>query len=97
MKPSDALSRHREGILKILESLTLSNPRVFGSTARNSDSERSDLDIVIDTQVGSVSLFDLSRAKRQLEKLTGVSVDLVTFDSIRPELRDEVDREAKPL
>ena len=70
MKPSDALLRHREGILKILESFTLSNPRVFGSTARNSDSERSDLDIVIDTQVGSVSLFDLSGAKRQLEKFT---------------------------
>jgi predicted nucleotidyltransferase len=97
MKPSDALSQHREEILKILESFTLSNPRVFGSTAHNKDSDGSDLDLVIETQVGSVSLFDLSRAKRQLEKLTGVKVDLVTFDSIRPELREEIHQGAKPL
>jgi predicted nucleotidyltransferase len=97
MKPSDALIQHREEILEILRSFSFSNPRVFGSTAQNRDSDRSDLDLVIETQVGSVSLFDLSRAKRQLERLTGVKVDLVTFDSIRPELREEIHQGAKPL
>ena len=97
MKPSEALIRHREGILEILESFSFGNPHVFGSVAQNKDSDRSDLDLVVETQVGSVSLFDLSRAKRRLEKLTGVKVDLVTFDSIRPELREEINQEAKPL
>ena len=41
-----------------------------------------------------IGLFEFARLRRRLSELVGREVDLVTRDAIRPEMRDEILREA---
>ncbi len=50
---------------------------VFGSYARGEQTPQSDLDLFIRCQPG-VSLFDVFDLQAELERQTGVSIDLVT-------------------
>ena len=77
MRPSEALARHRDEVLRIIARYPVSNPRVFGSVARGEDTEDSDLDILVDN-LGSLTLIDLAKLEIQLEKLLGVEVDIRT-------------------
>ncbi|MDR1744436.1 MAG: nucleotidyltransferase family protein [Planctomycetota bacterium] len=91
MLPSDALQRHRQKIDDIMrryERLGITNLRVFGSVARNRDSEESDIDFLIDAE--KVSFFTLGGLQSELEDLLGVHVDLVPSDMIKGEARDEI-------
>ncbi len=66
---------------------------LFGSTARNEAREDSDIDLLVDFD-RPVGLFALTRLQRDLEHWLGRSVDLVTLDSLRPEFRERILREA---
>lgn len=48
MKPSAALNAHREEIREIVLTHRASNARVFGSVVHGTDTDNSDLDILID-------------------------------------------------
>jgi uncharacterized protein len=77
MRPSEALAKHREEVLEIISRYPVTNPRIFGSTARGEDTEASDLDILVENE-GTLSLFDLAEMEIQLEGLLGVRVDVRT-------------------
>jgi predicted nucleotidyltransferase len=68
---------------------------LFGSYARGEGREESDLDFIVafepDAEVG---LFAFARLRRRLNELLGREVDLVTPEAIRPEMREEIWREA---
>jgi len=66
---------------------------VFGSVARGEAEDGSDVDILVDLSA-PVSLFDLVRLRRHLEGLLGRRVDLVTREGLKPQLREQVMREA---
>jgi len=66
---------------------------IFGSAARGNLTPESDLDILVDFS-RPVSLFDFIRLKHYLEEITKRRVDLVTPDALRPEMRDEILKEA---
>ncbi|MGH2550393.1 MAG: nucleotidyltransferase family protein [Thermomicrobiales bacterium] len=89
MKPSEALMQHRDAIRVIVESNRGANPRVFGSVAHGTDTEDSDLDIVIERLPG-LSLFDLAKIHLEIEDLLGISVDVVTLGSIPERVVDDV-------
>lgn len=72
------------------------NVRVFGSLARGSGGEDSDLDLLISLEPGR-SLLDLVALKHELEDVLGRPVDVVTDRSLSPHLRDQVLREAVAL
>ena len=57
------------------------NPRVFGSVARGSDTDESDLDILVDTSADT-TLFGLGAIRYKLRNLLGVSVDVLTPDAL---------------
>jgi predicted nucleotidyltransferase len=61
MKPSIALWAHREEVREVLDRLRMRNPRIFGSISRNEDTEKSDLDILVDAPSGA-TLYDLPRS-----------------------------------
>ncbi len=65
---------------------------VFGSVARGDDHERSDLDILV-TFEGKATFDRSMDLKLYLEDTFGRSVDLGTPDTLRPEMRDEVERD----
>ena len=66
---------------------------LFGSAAREELQADSDIDILVDF-AAPVTLFEFARLRRRLESLLGRSVDLVTRDALRPQLREQILREA---
>ena len=66
---------------------------LFGSAAREELRAGSDIDILVDF-AAPVTLFELARLRRRLESLLGRSVDLVTRDALKPQLREQILREA---
>ena len=69
---------------------------MFGSVARGTDAEGSDLDLLVEFEPGR-DLFDLIELKYELEEVSGRSVDVVTEKSLSPHIREKVLREAMPL
>jgi predicted nucleotidyltransferase len=96
MRPSEALRLHREEIRRIVESRCATNPRVFGSVLTGSDSETSDLDILVDP-TAETSIFDIAEIRYQLRTLLGVPVDVLTPNALHARLREQVLSEAVPV
>ena len=69
---------------------------MFGSFARGDFDEKSDVDILIEPPEG-FSLFDLAGLHLGLEDILGRKVDVVTYDSINPLIKDRVMREKKDI
>lgn len=66
---------------------------LFGSTARGEASEHSDLDLLVELE-GRVEFMRYAKLWNYLEDMLGVRVDLVLKNSLRPELRPNVERGA---
>ena len=66
---------------------------LFGSAAREELKAGSDIDILVDFNA-PVTLFEFARLRRRLESLLGRPVDLVTRDALKPQLREQILREA---
>jgi predicted nucleotidyltransferase len=96
MKPSSALSEHADQVHVVLARFGLSNPRIFGSTARLEDSETSDLDVLVDPSPDT-SLFDLAGAETELEALLGCKVDVVTKRFLAPDIAERAEADAVPV
>ncbi|NNN00549.1 MAG: nucleotidyltransferase family protein [Acidimicrobiaceae bacterium] len=90
------LRQRRRSILACAARHGASNVRVFGSTARGEDQPNSDVDLVVDLD-RKTGLFALEALRRELSEILGVSVDVAPSDSLRPRVREEVEREAIPL
>jgi predicted nucleotidyltransferase len=89
MKPSDALAAHRKAIREIVLAHRASNARVFGSVVHGSDTEGSDLDILVDT-TEDTTLFDLGAIRYKLCHLLGVQVDVLTPGALPDKFRQTV-------
>jgi len=96
MKPSEALDIHRAAVRAIVAAHRASNARVFGSAARGSDTEASDLDILIDP-APQATLFDIGAIRHELRELLGVSVDVLTPNGLPDSFRDDVLAQAAPI
>jgi uncharacterized protein len=96
MKPSQALQSHRSAIRSVVELHHACNARVFGSVAHGNDVEGSDLDILIDT-TPETSLMDVATIQVKLEKLLGISVDVLTPRGLPEKFRNTVLAEAVPV
>lgn len=70
--------------------------RVFGSVIHGSDSDESDLDILVDP-TPDTTLFDLGAIRFKLRNLLGVHVDVLTPDVLPKKFRDTVIAEARPV
>ncbi len=62
---------------------------VFGSWARGEQKEDSDIDLLVDFEVGA-DLLDLVGLSLYLEEVLGKSVDVVPRSALREELRETV-------
>ena len=96
MRPSDVLPQYRETIRQLVLEAGMANPRVFGSVLRGQDSERSDLDLLVDP-APKTDLLDLARLQRLIQDKLGVRVDLLTPGDLPPKFRDRVVAEALPV
>lgn len=95
-KPSQVLSLNRELIRDIVLSHRSSNPRVFGSVLRGTDTESSDLDLLVDLLPGA-TLIDLGAIQDELQEALGIPVDVLTPKELPASFRTQVLREAAPV
>jgi len=66
---------------------------VFGSVARDEATDHSDIDLLVEFD-RPVGLFAFCHLRRFFEKILGCSVDLVTPDALKLQLKDRILQEA---
>ncbi|MCL2896808.1 nucleotidyltransferase family protein [Brenneria tiliae] len=96
MRPSEVLKEKRELILEICSRYPVTNPRVFGSVAKGTDNEGSDLDILVDT-LPETDLFHLGGLSEELRDALGIDLDVRCPGDISLRYRHQVLTEARPL
>ncbi|MPZ00345.1 MAG: helix-turn-helix domain-containing protein [Actinophytocola sp.] len=87
------LRRRRRAVIELAARRGARDVRVFGSVARGEDTDRSDIDLLVDLddRVGLIALVGL---KRELTELLGVDVDVVPVSTLKPGVRDRIVDEA---
>jgi len=83
-------------IIPILKRQGVSKAALFGSVVRGGAKKKSDVDILIDFSEKK-SLLDLVRLQFVLEDKLGRKVDLLTYGSVHPLLKDIILKEEKVI
>ena len=76
------IAARREQVMAVAARHHANRVRLFGSVACGDDRPDSDIDLLVDIDQES-SLFDLMRMTRELEKLLGHPVDVVSVGGIK--------------
>jgi len=90
------LKSKREEIIRIAEKHGAYNIRVFGSVARGEESEKSDIDFLVQFAPG-VTLLRQAALVRELEALLKCKVDIVSERGLRVRVKERIMKEAVPL
>ena len=96
MEITTLLRDKRLELLRLADQHGAHDVRLFGSCARGTPGESSDVDILVALDPGR-SLLDLVALKQDLEELLGREVHVVTRFSLSPYVRDTVIKEAVSL
>lgn len=96
MRSTDLLEKKRDALLRIADQHGARDVRLFGSYAKGTAEESSDVDILVTLDSGR-TLLDLVALKQDLEDLFGRRVHVVTPLSLSSYIRDSVMREAVSL
>ena len=75
---------------KNIKKFGVSRLGLFGSFARNEQTEKSDIDILVNFEDGKESFDNYMQLLFFLEKLFSNKVDLVIADNVRDELKQEI-------
>jgi len=92
MKNIDTIKKVSQLSIPILKRSGVTSAALFGSFVRSEDSIESDVDFLVECQDG-VSLFDVAALKRDLEKILGRKVDLVSLKYLNKRIRQKVIQE----
>ena len=90
----ELLGARREEVLRLAAKHGARNVRIFGSVARGEVDAASDLDVLIELDLG---LLDMGGLLIDLQSLLGRPVDVISEKGLRPSIRTRVLREAVPL
>ena len=93
MKPSMALHTYRDEIRNIALRHRVCNVRVFGSVVHGTDTDDSDLDLLVDP-LPDTTLMDIGAIRFELNKLLTIPVDVVTPRALPTRFRQQVIEEA---
>lgn len=90
------VAAHRGKLLDVLRRHGVTNPAIFGSTARGDDHEGSDVDFLVDFPPGT-SIIDIIGIQQELEGVLGVPVDLIPRSGLKERVRARARRDLLPL
>jgi predicted nucleotidyltransferase len=90
------LERITKIIIRVLRKYDVKRAALFGSTARGEATKKSDIDLLVEFK-GKKSLLDLVGLKLELEKLLKRRVDVLTYKSLHPLLKDRVLKEQRVI
>jgi len=90
------IEKIKNKILPILQRYDVVRSAIFGSFARGENTEGSDIDILVEFG-GEKSLLDLAGLKIALEESLKIKVDVLTYNSLHPLLRERILREQRVI
>jgi len=96
MSIEQLLHEKRTDIERIATRHRVIRVRIFGSAARGEATDESDIDLLVDTGPVTSAWFPAG-LMLDLEALLGRRVEIVTERVLRPELRESILRDARPL
>jgi len=83
------IEKYKKSILEILKEHDVKRASLFGSIVREEMTDESDIDLLIEFK-GTKSLLDLARLKIELEEALKCKVDVLTYNSLHPLLKDQI-------
>lgn len=83
-------------IMPILKKYGVKKASLFGSVVREQQTENSDIDLLVELPE-TASLFELANLKLDLEEILKKKVDVLTFDSLHPLLKDKILQEQEAV
>jgi predicted nucleotidyltransferase len=86
----------RNKIINILQRNDVKRASLFGSVVRGELTDESDIDILIEFE-GRKSLLNLVGLKIELEEILKRKVDVLTYKSLHPLLKDRILREQEVI
>ncbi len=86
----------QEYIVKILKRYQVIRASLFGSIVNGEFTSESDIDILVEFE-GKKSLLDLAGLKLELQEKLKREVDVVTFKSLSPHLKDIILAQQVPI
>jgi len=96
MKNLKKLKEIRDKIFPILKRYGVKKASVFGSYVRGEQTRKSDIDILVEFNAEK-SLLDLAGLKIELEEKLGMKVDILTYKSLHPLIKDHILKEQEVL
>ncbi|MHB8361591.1 MAG: nucleotidyltransferase family protein [Thermoplasmataceae archaeon] len=79
-------------ITRILNKFKIKKASIFGSRAKGTYNDRSDIDLIVEFPDGC-GLMDLISLKEEIENETGIKADILTFSSINIHLKENILKE----
>lgn len=89
---NEKLEQIKKTVVPILKKSDIVRSAFFGSVVRGDFNDESDIDILIEFQ-DKKTLFDLVGLQQELEQALNRKVDLVTYRSLYPKLREIIEKE----
>jgi len=83
------IEKYKGIILEILKKHEVKKASLFGSIVREEMTIDSDIDLIIEFK-GDKSLLDLAALQIELEEKLKFKVDVLTYNSIHPLLKDQI-------
>ena len=88
----ETIEEIRDAVIPVLRKYGVKRASLFGSVVRGEMSEDSDIDLLVEFE-GRKSLLDLAGLKIELEEKLKRDVDVLTYKSLHPLLRERILRE----
>ena len=83
------LEKIKQEVLPVLKAAEIKKAALFGSYVRGDNTKQSDIDILVEMPENA-SLFELAGLKNDLEEKLKKNVDVVTYKSINPLIKDSI-------
>ncbi len=83
-------------MISLLKRRGVKKAALFGSVARGEQTSQSDIDLVVEFSK-TPTLFEMAKLQRELEVIVKKPIDLVTYRSLHPLIREHVLNDQKVL
>jgi len=83
-------------IIPVLRRYDVRKAAIFGSYVKGEEKEDSDIDILVEFK-GEKSLLDLAGLKIELQEILKRKVDVLTYNSLHPLLKEKILQEQKVI
>jgi len=85
----DQIEEIKDTLIEVLKKYGVKRAALFGSIVRGEAIQDSDIDLLVEFE-GRKSLLDLVGLKLELQELLGREVDVITYKSIHPLLKERI-------